>query len=66
MLALTFMRCLPRQLVVKLDGVQTAVDSLVCGAAQQHLASSWEAHQGFCQAHHIPSILHLPCHMMHL
>lgn len=60
------MWCLPRQLVVKLDGVQTAVDSLVCGAADQNLASSWEAHQGVCQAHHIPSVFHLPCHMMHL
>ena len=53
-------------MILKLDIMQPAIDSLVCGAAKQDLASSREAYKGFRQTDYITAVLHLPCHMMHL
>ena len=48
------------------DGVQTAVHPLVGGITQQNLAASWQPYKGFGHTHNLPSVLHLPCHMMRL
>lgn len=52
--------------VIELEGVKAAIHPLVSGAAEQHLAPSREVHHGLSQADHIPPVLHLPGHMMHL
>ena len=46
--------------------MQAAVDALVCGATDQHLAPGWEAHDCLCQAHQLTMILDLARDVMHL
>ena len=53
-------------MVVKVDVVQAAIHSLICGTAHEDLPPGGEPNQGLCQAHHIPTILDLPCHVMYL
>ena len=52
--------------VKRTNGVQAAIDALVCGPADQHLAPDWEAHDCLCQAHQLTVILNLARDVVHL
>ena len=48
------------------NGVEAAVDALVCGPTDQHLAPDWEAYNCLCQAHQLTVILDLARDVVHL